>query len=131
MFWTLNERGYDPFGSVRNLQGEMNRIFSTYGGNKDTFPSVNFWSNQDQIVVTAALPGMKPEEIDISVIQGQLSISGEMKIASPSDDMKCHRQERTGGKFTRVFRLPFDVDNKKVVAKYSDGILNITLPRLE
>lgn len=131
MFWTFNDNGYDPFWSVRNLQREMNRLFSEDDVRGDSFPAVNIWSNEDQVLVTAELPGIKPEDLDISVVQGQLSISGERKLNPPDEKMSCHRQERSQGCFTRTFRLPFDVDNKKVEAQYQDGILNIALPRLE
>lgn len=130
MFWTLNDNGYDPFGSVRNLQREMNRLFSRYDDRDDAFPAVNIWSSEDQVMVTAELPGMNPDDIDISVVQGQLTISGQRKIDLP-ENMNCHRQERSQGNFTRAFRLPFDVNNEKVTAKYRDGILYISLPRLE
>ena len=131
MFWTFDESGYDPFVSVRNLQREMNRLFNDHTGGGGNFPAVNIWSNNDQVAVTAELPGMKAEDIDISVVQGQLTISGERKLGLPDKNMECHRQERTQGTFTRVFRLPYDVDSSKVLAKYEDGILNIILPRLE
>ena len=130
MFWTFNDSGYDPFGTVRNLQREMNRLFRQYDGRDDGFPAVNIWSNQDQVMVTAELPGMNPDDIDISVVQGQLTISGQRKIDLP-EGVNCHRQERSHGSFTRAFRLPFDVNNEKVTAKYRDGILYISLPRLE
>lgn len=130
MFWTLNDRGYDPFGAVRNLQREMNRLFNDTELRGDSFPAVNIWSNQDQIMVTAELPGVNPDAIDISVVQAQLTISGERKFDLP-EGVNCHRQERSQGSFTRAFRLPFDVDNEKVSAQYRDGILYISLPRLE
>jgi len=130
MFWNSNQLEYDPFRAVRNLQREINHIFSDYDTRGDAFPAVNIWSNEDQIMVTAELPGMNPEDIDISVVQGQLNISGKRELDLP-EGMNCHRQERTQGSFTRAFRLPFDVNNEKVTAKYRDGILYISLPRLE
>lgn len=130
MFWNLTNSEYDPFGAVRTLQKEMNRLFSDYDVKGGSYPAVNIWSSEDQVMVTAELPGMNPDNIDISVVQGQLTISGERKFDLP-EGMDCHRQERGGGSFTRAFRLPFDVNNEKVTAKYRDGILYISLPRLE
>ena len=130
MFWTFDSDGYDPFGAVRNLQREMNRLFSDYDSRGDSFPAVNIWSDENQVMVTAEIPGMNPDDIDISVVQGQLSISGKRELNLP-EGMNCHRQERGQGSFTRAFRLPFDVNSEKVTAKYRDGILYISLPRLE
>jgi HSP20 family protein len=131
MFWTIDGRGYDPFEAVRNLQKEMNRIFNAYDGRVSGFPPVNIWSGNDQVIVTAEIPGMNPEDIDISVVQGQLTISGERKNDAPEGDVSCHRRERVQGSFSRSFRLPFDVNGDKVTAQYQNGILTVTLPRLE
>ncbi|MBN1863672.1 MAG: Hsp20/alpha crystallin family protein [Victivallales bacterium] len=131
MYRTLETGGYDPFGLVRNLQREMNRVFNGYDGRGGGFPAVNIWSNHENVVVTAELPGMDPEAIDVSVAQGQLTISGERIISPPEGDMQSHRQERGQGSFARAFRLPFDVDSTKVSARYQDGVLSISLPRLE
>ena len=131
MFWNYNDDGYDPFGSVRNLQREMNRIFNSYNSGGEPFPAINIWANEDKVVVTAELPGMNPDDIDVTVEQGQLSVSGERKLTPPDKDMSCHRQERLEGRFSRSFRLPFDVQNDKITAQYQDGILTVVLPRLE
>ncbi len=131
MYLTLDRGGYDPFGVVRNLQREMNRAFNGHDGRGEGFPAVNIWSNHDNVVVTAELPGMDPKAIDVSVVQGHLTISGERTINPPEGDMQSHRQERGQGSFTRAFRLPFDVDSSKVSARYQDGVLTISLPRLE
>lgn len=131
MFWNFNNAGYDPFRAVRSLQREMNHLFNDYDYRSETFPAVNIWSDSEKVIVTAELPGMKAEDIDISVVQGQLSISGERKLDLPDGEVSCHRKERVQGNFNRAFRLPYDVDNGKVSAKYRDGILMISLPRLE
>lgn len=130
MYW-MERGGYDPFKVVRNLQSDMNRLFSGYDARSEGFPAVNIWGGHDNVVVTAELPGMDPKSIDISVVQGQLTLSGERTVNAPDGDMECHRQERGQGAFTRSFRLPFDVDSSKVTARYQDGILTIDLPRLE
>jgi HSP20 family protein len=129
-FWTLDGK-YAPFSAVRNLQKEMNKIFNTYESQENVYPAVNIWSNDDELFVTASVPGINPEDIDITVVQGQLEISGNKKNDIPEGNIKCHRQERTQGTFKRSFRLPFDVNNENVKAEYKNGILAIILPRLE
>jgi HSP20 family protein len=131
MLWEFDNNLYDPFARLRDLQREVNSIFNSYERNAEVFPAVNIYSNSDELIFTAELPGVEPDDIDISVVQGQLTISGEKKNITGSEDDKCHRQERFNGKFSRSFRLPFDVNNEKVTAKYQNGILKITLPRLE
>ena len=132
MLWKLNDNLYDPFATLRDLQKEVNSIFNSYERDVNVFPAVNIHSNSNEIILTAELPGVvAPEDIDISVEQGQLTIKGEKKTNKESKDDKCHRRERFQGKFSRSFRLPFDVNNEKVTAKYHNGLLVINLPRLE
>jgi HSP20 family protein len=131
MLWKFNDNLYDPFATLRDLQREVNSIFNSYERSADIFPAVNIHSNSNELILTAELPGVAPEAIDISVVQGQLTLTGEKESKQDSEGDKCHRQERFQGKFSRSFRLPFDVNNEKVTAKYQDGILKITLPRQE
>ena len=130
MLWTFDERGYDPFTALKNLQRDVKHIFNSYDVG-DAYPPVNIWSNDEQVIVMVEVPGMDPGDIDISVVQGQLSISGERQIKAPEENVSCHRSEQVEGSFTRTFRLPFDVNNEKVTADYKDGILTVQLPRLE
>jgi len=131
MFWTFDDGINNPFTALHDLQKEVNRIFNSYENTSNRFPSVNIRSNSDELVVTAELPGIDPDEINVTVVQGQLTISGERKVMTPSEKEKCHRQERFQGHFSRSFRLPFDVDSEKVTANYENGILKVILPHLE
>ena len=131
MYW--NERNWSPFNELRALQREMNRLFEGYDGSTaiSRFPALNVWGNADQVVVTAELPGLQVEDLDISVVNNQLTIKGERKSDKPAEDAVCHRNERGVGAFVRTVRLPFAVENDKVGAKYENGVLTITLPRQE
>jgi HSP20 family protein len=89
------------------------------------------YEDKDNLVVKAELPGMKKEEIDISLHQGSLIISGERKVESQGDDSETSRSERFFGRFQRALELPKPVDPNRVTAVYKDGILTVTLPKTE
>lgn len=127
-----------PWNNMNRLLQEMNEIFGDYAplassASKWEFPGVNMWSNEDQLVLTAEIPGLTAEEIGIHVLEDSIFIQGERKFEASTDDKKItyHRQERPLGKFKRGFKLPFRVENEKVTAKYENGILTVTMPRSE
>jgi HSP20 family protein len=122
----------DPFDELRQLQREMNSLFNGYvTGTAEAFPAVNIWSNTEQIIVTAELPGLDPADIDINVKRDQMTLQGERKASEMEDGVVCHRCERGAGRFTRSFTLPYEVDVEKINATYKDGVLTVTLPRSE
>ena len=131
MFWP-ELASVDPFASLRRLQRDMNRLIEAYGGEgRESFPAVNVWSSADEVLVKAEVPGIEPKDLDIMVQGDQLTLQGERKAEELSKDVVCHRAERGSGRFIRTFRLPFEVDNARVEAKYAHGILTIRLPRTE
>jgi HSP20 family protein len=93
-------------------------------------PALDLYQNADNIVAVVELPGMRREEIEISLHDGMLTISGERKREA-SNDAKAERTERYIGKFRRSITLPTRVDANKVSASYRDGILTVTLPKAE
>jgi len=111
----------------------MNRLFDGYDGGTalSRFPAMNVWGNHENVVVTAELPGMDAGDIDINVVNNQLTIKGERKAEMPADGAVCHRSERGTGGFVRTVRLPFAVEGDRVSARYEKGVLTITLPRHE
>jgi HSP20 family protein len=111
----------------------MNRLFDGYdsGTAISRFPALNVWSNGENVVVTAELPGMDAADIDINVVNNQLTIKGERAEDKPAKEAVCHRCERGSGTFVRTVRLPFAVEGDKVSAQYDKGVLTITLPRSE
>jgi len=131
MNWTTNMWEQDVFADIRRLQREMNRLATNYGEVRETFPAVNLWSNADQVVVKAEVPGVDPKELEIHVQNDLLTLQGERKAETISDDVVCHRAERGVGRFLRTIRLPFDVESDKVTAESVHGVLTLTLPRAE
>lgn len=126
-------RRYNPLREMTRLQKEMNRLFeNTLPTNEaPSFPSVNIWANEDGAVVTAELPGMNPDNIDINVTGDQVTLNGSREERELPEGAQYHRRERGFGKFTRSFQLPFAVEADKVEAVFQKGILHISLPRAE
>lgn len=125
-----------PWREMERLQREMNRLFSdtfsTVGvRTAPGFPAMNAWTNDEGVVVTAELPGVKPEDIDISVVGDTLTLSGSRQPEKLEDGEKYHRQERHYGRFTRTFQLPFQVEADAVEAIFEKGVLHISMPRAE
>jgi HSP20 family protein len=92
-------------------------------------PSLEMYEKEDKVVVRAEIPGMKQEEIDISVEDSTLTIKGERKAESEVKDEDYYRCELSYGRFSRSIALPSKVQAEKVAASYDDGILEITLPK--
>ena len=95
------------------------------------FPLVNVTEGGDNYYVRAELPGIKAEDLDISVTGNSLSIAGERRIRAEDEKANYHRREREAGKFSRVISLPAQVDTAKVEASCVDGILTVVLPKSE
>jgi len=117
------------------LQREMNRLFDTNSRgrlfNSPSYPAINIWTNDEGQFISAEMPGVKPEDIAIDVTGDALSISGIRKPDEVAKDASYHRHERNYGSFSRTVQLPFMVDTNKVEAKFTNGVLLITLPRAE
>jgi HSP20 family protein len=127
---------------VAQLRNEMDRLMSDFfrPGNTSTparwswtarsFPALNVWDEGDVLYAEAEVPGMKSEELDISVVGGDLTIRGR-RGAEDREGVTYHRQERGTGEFNRVLRLPEEIDAGKVEATLTDGVLLIKLPKAE
>ena len=98
--------------------------------NKTWSPSVDVSETETEIIFTAEFPGLEKDEIDISVNEGRLSISGERAFPEEKDT-KRHRVERWYGKFYSSFQLPKSADAEKISANLKNGVLTVTLPKKE
>ena len=94
------------------------------------FP-VDLYETNDSVVVQASLPGVKPEDIDISVTAGVLTLKGESKDDHEEKTENFYRRERRHGTFLRQFTLPSEVDSAKADAVFEHGVLKLTLPKAE
>jgi HSP20 family protein len=117
------------------LQREMNRLFDPTNQrqvlNSPSYPAINIWTNKDGQMISAEMPGIRPDDINIDVTGDALSISGERKPDDIIKEARYHRRERVYGSFSRTVQLPFMVDTNKVEANFKNGVLLVTLPRAE
>jgi HSP20 family protein len=115
------------------LQDEMNRMFDpllrSSARGPSSFPAVNIWTNEDDALVTAELPGVDPDKIEVTVKENTVTIRGSRELDELKEGEAYLRQERGAGTFVRSFTLPFTVDGDSVTAQYQMGILQLTLPR--
>ncbi|NWG02444.1 MAG: Hsp20/alpha crystallin family protein [Syntrophaceae bacterium] len=121
---------------LSRLHQEVNQLFNLFSAGADPFfsrvyPAVNLTEEGDNIYVRAELPGVSPESLDISVVEGRLQIRGERKIVLEEQNASYHRRERESGIFRRTIALPTRVDPGKVSASMKNGVLTILLPKSE
>ena len=130
---------WSSFGRLSDLRDEIDRLFESplteltrtsnllSGWN----PALDVFEDKDNFTVKAELPGMKKEDIEVSLHDGSLSISGERKSESKHEDAEVYRAERFFGRFQRTVTLPAPVAPDKVKAQYKDGVLTVTLAKTE
>jgi HSP20 family protein len=127
----------NPFLEFERTRREMNKLaegfksgfpsFSIAG----VFPLINVTEDNKNYYVRAELPGMNSEDIEVSATDSSLSISGQRIITKEGENVRYHRREREGGKFSRMITLPGSIDTDKVEANFREGILEILLPKSE
>jgi HSP20 family protein len=122
--------GPDPFRDMRRLQNEVSRMAERGTARASAFPAVNAYANQDGMVITAELPGVKSEDLDVSVHRDAVTLSGERQT-DIEEAKGYHRRERWQGRFVRTLSLPFGVDPNGVEAAMNNGVLRLELPRAE
>ena len=134
-------RTWDPFRELSALQGRMNRLFeetlpTTHKEDEELnqrafYPAVDIHEGNKEITLKADLPGIKKEDVHLDIDDGMITLKGERKFEKEDKQDNYHRIERSYGSFHRSFTLPPAVDRDKIKAKYSNGILEITLPKTE
>jgi HSP20 family protein len=123
---------FDPFTEMRRMQSEMNRLFSGYSAaTARDFPPINIWLGENSVVVTAELPGVTGTDVNLSLQEDVLTLSGKREPRTQQENVNWQRRERAYGTFSRAVQLPFRVDPDKVQARFNNGILEVELQRLE
>ena len=120
---------WPDFGRLSSLQDELERLFETPLTN--WAPALDVYEDKDNFVVHTELPGLKREDIEVTLEDSVLVISGERKAEEKRNEGKIRRQERFYGKFQRALTLPAPVAADKVKAQYKDGVLTVTVPKAE
>mgnify|MGYP003574701242 FL=1 len=126
---------WNPFGEVDTFQRQMNRLFEDYARPDNSVsgwtPRVDIFEDENQIILSAELPGLSDKDVTVNVENNVLTISGERKLENEESKDGYTRVERYYGSFNRSFSLPNTVDIEKVDAKMDKGVLTVTLPRRE
>ena len=127
---------FEPMRDLDHLSNRFQRFFDEFPGlqtlDKDTFsPRIDISEDEKSILIDAEILGVKKENLKITMQDNILTIEGEKKKVSEEKEKNFYREERTYGKFKRSFTLPVEVDSEKVDAKFSDGMLEIKLNKME
>ncbi len=132
------KNGYDPMGEFLRLQDEINRLFNydtsasmTGLFDRHISPAIDVVEKANEILVYCDLPGVRKDDVDISIANNVLTIKGEKKGEQKKDKSKSYRNEIWNGSFQRTISLPEVVDAQKVEATMKNGVLSISLAKLE
>jgi HSP20 family protein len=127
------QRRWDPF---RDLQREVGRLFESlepfHGWRVERqFPALNLHDAGDRYILSAQLPGVAPEDVDLSITGETLTMNGDRKRPEGVSDEGYRRQERPFGRWTRTVTLPDRVESGNVSASFAQGVLTVTIPKAE
>jgi HSP20 family protein len=131
---------WDPFGEFQGLRRAMDRLFEDFSPNRSmrgggenaelTFP-MDISENDSEVTVKAVLPGVKPEDVDITVTEGVLTIRGQTHQEKEEEKDNFYRREIRYGSFARSIPLPARVNQEQADAEFNEGMLTIRLPKIE
>ncbi|MBF2084482.1 Hsp20/alpha crystallin family protein [Thermoleptolyngbya sp. C42_A2020_037] len=127
-----------PFRELETLQRDMNELLDVFNlegdrkaGLRTTVPAIELQETPDALVLKAEIPGVDSKDLDIQVTAEAVAIKGERKSETHTEENGIKRSEFRYGSFSRVVPLPSRIQNDKVSAEYKDGILHLTLPKVE
>jgi len=131
-------RRWDPFQEIFSLRRAVDRILDEafsrpslfFAGTVD-WPAVDIYETKDEVVVKAAVPGIRPEDIEVTVSGNTVTLRGEVREEQEAREGSWIRQERRLGAFTRSFVLPVEVVADRATAEYEHGVLTLRLPKAE
>jgi HSP20 family protein len=127
---------WSPFREMETLRERMDKLFADANGlqtnnNEPTVPALDVQETDDTVVVTASVPGFKPEDLTVEINKGMLSIRGENKTEREEAKGTWHLHERHFGSIQRAITLPASVSDNEAKATLADGVLTITIPKSE
>lgn len=124
---------------VMRMREDMDRLFNGFMGylpeipgiaalTRGTMPAINIWEDEANLFAEAELPGLTMNEVEVTILGNELTIKGQRKEQA-DEGVSFHRRERGAGEFSRVIRLPVEVDADKVQATLAEGVLTVTMPK--
>lgn len=137
---------FNPMRDLVDIEREFSRMFNSlenrFGISRSNdedneyenavwMPLTDIYEDKDKFTLKLDLPGIKKEDVKISFVDGKLSISGDRTQESEHKDSKCHRIERSFGRYYRSFNLPEHIQSEKINAEFKDGQLTISVPKAE
>ena len=129
---------WDPFQEMINLRSAVDRLFDSTLAPSNSLDMPTAWTlaldiveNEDSFLVKASVPGIKPEDIQVTFTDNVLTIKGEMRSETASKETRYHLRERRFGSFTRSVTLGARIKADAIVANYENGVLTLTLPKAE
>jgi HSP20 family protein len=136
---TTTRRAVDPFQGLRRLNTLLDEAITGWPFARDESgaltaawtPPTDVFEDKDAVKIVAEIPGVKPEDVKLSIENNLLTIRGEKRQMAEETTERVHRYERTYGSFERTFALPNSVDPDRVEASYDAGLLTVTLPKVE
>ena len=121
---------YEPWGLLIRLRRELDQNFESPAHDASWTPAVDIHEEPKQFVVRADLPGVTTKDIEITAEKGMLALRGSRNFEQRTDDGHYSRIERVSGKFVRTFSLPENVATDQINAKFKDGVLELTIPKI-
>lgn len=136
--WSARPASENPFADFDHLRREVLRAFdrvpvsdSRYDDAVGVSPPLNVGENDDNYYIRAELPGIRLADLSVTALPNSISIAGKREIPREGENVSYHRKERAEGAFSRTLSLPTEISPDQVEARYSDGILSLTLPKAE
>ncbi|MBF0431361.1 MAG: Hsp20/alpha crystallin family protein [Fibrobacteria bacterium] len=121
-----------PWGELHKMRNEVDRLFNnSFQGGKISFPFVNLYDTDIEMLMQIELPGMSKDDITVTYVDGDLKVAGNRKPFSVDGQYELIRNERSTGAFERSYKLPVTVLNDRITADFANGVLTIKLPKAE
>jgi HSP20 family protein len=128
----------DPWNALESMYDDLSRVLTTAPVRSTSIPwrmgfrgvpSIDMWEDEENVYLEADIPGMDPDDINVEVQDGALTISAEREETSEEDERDYYRSERYSGSYYREMALPSSVDSEKIKATSRNGVLTVTLPK--
>jgi HSP20 family protein len=122
---------WDLFRDLRSVEDEFDRIAGRAFSRDTWVPALDVRESQDRFDVTVDLPGLEPDDVNVTFEDGMLSISGKREFSAEDGGETWHRIERSFGTFARSMRLPQTADTERIEATFDKGVLTVSVPKTE